>query len=529
VNDDGYGRSADMRLHDLRRDELGMRPRPPVLTSYVDPEYAMESADDEDEAFAASGPILVAALDAQPRVGLIPGALITIVLTVVNDGTLAAYNVAANLALPVGTTYRAGTLTLDGTRGNDVIASALFENGSNLGTIEPGARRTLIVKLLVEAGVGDIVLSPHLTAAAGAVLGLRAMRLKRTEPSTRGVAAGRAFYELDEVEITSEEFVAEAKAPAGAPSPATITVLQPPEYPPLVIAVAPNELAFVVEQPSTAGTQAIPSVRLAEDENLSAKFAVDKPATAVAEAHAEPAARPVAPPRIESVRSSDEPLSVMGKDGPILIVRLDHKRLAALNRLFSGPSLGTIAHYLLLNALAVTDPLPGDGVDGSIAAFVAQQEQLLSRALITTRLGKSPAPDRISAPLPPFPPRISTHLDLRLVDAVTPGEIMLVRALSTSDLIDLQRTVWGDDAAPFQRATLLFVGLCANDLVVEDERERRNAGKALTEYAALATDEIGRIFQRATLGRAPVPFRPTDSSFDDAARTVLEALGAALP
>jgi hypothetical protein len=54
--------------------------------------------------------------------------------------------------------------------------------------------------------------------------------------------------------------------------------------------------------------------------------------------------------------------------------------------------------------------------------------------------------------------------------------------------------------------------------------DRRAAGKALSAYAAQAPEEIGRVFARAKLSRAPVPFRPTDSDFDEAARTVLTAL-----
>jgi len=228
--------------------------------------------------------------------------------------------------------------------------------------------------------------------------------------------------------------------------------------------------------------------------------------------------------RIESVRSSEEHVFVTGLGGPVLTVRLDRKRLATLNGLFSGPSLGTIAHYLVLNALAATHPLPGERGDDSLAAFVAHQEQLLSRALIATRLGKNPAPDSISAPLPAFPPRIAAYSDRRPVEACGAGEIMLVRALAMSDVIALRGIIADEGAAPFCRAAQLFVGLCSKDIVGGIERERRQVRTLLTEYAALASEEIGRIFEPGKLGRAPVPFRPTDPSFDEAARRVLAAL-----
>jgi hypothetical protein len=148
--------------------------------------------------------------------------------------------------------------------------------------------------------------------------------------------------------------------------------------------------------------------------------------------------------------------------------------------------------------------------------------------LIATRLGKNPAPDSVSAPLPPFPPHVKAHGDLRPIGAVPAGEIMLVRALTPGDIDALTRTVANDAAAPFLRAAMLFVGLCADDVAIIGERERRIAGKALTDYAAMATDEISRIFLQAKVSRAPAPFRPTDAGFDEAARGVLSALGIAL-
>ncbi|MFN2462003.1 MAG: hypothetical protein ABR591_15200, partial [Candidatus Velthaea sp.] len=80
-------------------------------------------------------------------------------------------------------------------------------------------------------------------------------------------------------------------------------------------------------------------------------------------------------------------ISVRGAGGPVLTVTLDHKRLTSLRSLFGSRSLGMIAHYLVLNALATTDTLPGDGDAAELRRFVSAQEQLLSRALIATRLG----------------------------------------------------------------------------------------------------------------------------------------------
>src|SRR5450631_3854918 len=238
-----YGRSADMRLHDLARDALGMPPRPIVSTFHIDAAQVADEAEADEGAFIASKAVLIAALDAQPRISLIPGALITIVLTVVNDGTITARNVRAILALPANTTYRDGTFAIDGKLGSDESANELLANGTNIGDIVPGARRTVVLKLVIEAGLGDIALSPHLNAADAAVLGLRAMMLKRAMPSATGIVAERPFYEPDEDELASEAPLRES---VNTP---TMTVLQPFEFPPILIAVPENEPAFVVATP----------------------------------------------------------------------------------------------------------------------------------------------------------------------------------------------------------------------------------------------------------------------------------------
>jgi hypothetical protein len=184
-----------------------------------------------------------------------------------------------------------------------------------------------------------------------------------------------------------------------------------------------------------------------------------------------------------------------------------------------------IGHYLLLNALAAKDALPGDGPDESIATFVANQEQLLSRALVATRLGKTPLPESVGAELPTFPPALPPHTGATQLAEPGPGQAMLVRALSMSELDYLQRAISNAKSAPFLRTAQLFVGLCANDAVTTAATDRRETQIALTAYAALATAEFGRIFLRARLSRAPSLFRATEPSFDEAARTVLATLG----
>ena len=227
---------------------------------------------------------------------------------------------------------------------------------------------------------------------------------------------------------------------------------------------------------------------------------------------------------VEEAVPVEEGIFVTGRGGPMLTVRLDRKRLATLTRLFSGQNLGMIGHYLVLNALAATDPLPGDASDTTIATFIAQQEQLLSRALITSRLGKVPSPESLAAELPQFPPELTLHAERCQFEAPPPGEALLVRAFQTNEIAFLERTIASEKTSPFLAASRLFVGLCARDAVVEADDVRRSVRDALSAYAALATAEITRIFLRAKLSRTPVPLKTTDRAFDETARTLLAAL-----
>jgi uncharacterized repeat protein (TIGR01451 family) len=653
MSDERYDRSADMRLLELQREALGVPRRVIDSISYTDPDPLPDTLGAEPESYAQSGTILIAATDARPRTALIPGALVTISLSVANDGDAAATNVRMSLPLPVDTSFRPGTLTIDGVPGGDDVAAEFFANGIVVGDIGPGTRTAVSVKLVVELGRNDIILSPQLSAAAGAIVGLRAMRLTRDKTVGRGLPVERPFYESDE-----QEHLVEPLAPA-TPQP-TITVLQPREYPPTIVPAASTEVPSTIFRPvapiepkpvstvlnpvGPAGTTIKPVVPpAAVAKTLAAVTEIVKPVAPVAAVvqpvtplpavlkpvvpvasiadllvPAREAAKPVAPvaavvkpptpvapkpaapvaatpvgpvvakpiktvaqkpvpvakplapsvhakavtkhvadekpppkprakpkpkskskaelqvvealprPKIEVVRSVDDRISFAAQGGPILAVRIDRRRLATLTGLFSGASLGMIAHYLVLNALAARDPLPGDGTDTSIAAFVASQEQLLSRALITTRLGKTPASDSVGAALPAFPPPLATHADRRGIDTPPPGQAMLFRAFQPSEVSFVQRMLSNESAAPFMRAAQLFIGLCANDVALPDEAERRRVAVALTAYAALATAEISRIFLNAKQSGMPALFKATESSFDDAARTVLNALAGAI-
>jgi len=465
MNDERFDVSADMRLVELQRKALGVDA---PTSTWSRSRHDLPHAGAEEAPPPQLGTILIATLDAQPRAGLIPGALISVAIAIVNDGNEAGKEVRLALPLPFDTAYRPGTLTIDGGVAGDDAAAELFAEGLALAPIGPAERRTVTVKILVDAGLSDITIGPHVFASGGAVVGPGAVSLRRGPAPSTPAAPERPFYESDAEEAAHEAHEAKESPPEPAP---LVAVLQPREMPP------PPEPPPAVLAPAEIAVSGISA-------------------------------------------------AVRGNGGPVLTVTLDRKRIAALRALFGERSLGMIAHYLVLNALAATIPLPEDGEGGSLAAFVSAQELLLSRALIATRLGKTPSPESIAAPLPDFPPSVRNRDDIAMLALSGSGdELRLVRAFKTSEIVFLGHMLANTDAPPFLRVAQLFVGLCVNDIATVDGAARRRLGTLLGSYTALAAGEINRIFLRAKLTRTAAPFKETEPAFDDAARAVLDELG----
>ncbi|GAC1403309.1 MAG: hypothetical protein NVSMB64_04800 [Candidatus Velthaea sp.] len=470
MNDEGFEQSADMRLVDLQRQALGIAA---PQAAWQRNTHDLPHAPSGEPQPAQRGIVLVATVDAQPRSGLIPGALVSIGCAIVNDGDTPADGILVTISLPFETGYRAGTLAIDGAPAPDARAAELFANGLLLGPAGRGERRTIAFKLLVDAGLDALTIAPHVESAGGAIIGPGAIRLTRgTALAPAATHAERPFYEPDPIEAALD---LEPLPPPAAES--RITIVQPAELPP--------PPAREPEAVSTAPPPPIPEAPIPE-------------------------------------------ATIRGSDGPVLTVTLDRKRLDSLRALFGGRSLGMIAHYLVLNALATSVPLPGDGEAAELAAFIGIQERLLLRALVATRLGKPPTPDSVAAPLPPFPPRLRSRTDAPALPQPA-AALVLARAYTESEIVFIGRMVGNSDASLFLRAAQLFVGLCANDIAIVEGAVRRRTATVMSSYAALAAAEINRIFLRAKLTRAPALFKETEPAFDAAAKSVLDALHEVMP
>jgi uncharacterized repeat protein (TIGR01451 family) len=514
MNDDWFELSADMRLLELQRPNSVAPGERRWLRSRPD----MPFAPVEVEEPVVHGTILMVGFDAQPRTGLIAGAVLTVTLALTNDGDAPADDVRAHLTLPVDARFQPGSLVIDGVPAPNETADAFFGEGFNLGTVAPKARRSLFARLFLEAGIEPLVLVAAVVARPpSAVLGPHALRLSRTAPPAPAHVPERPFYELDAEEEALED-------PIAVPPPRLVTVLQPAELPPpperepvAAETVVPSEaVRLPVFTPTSSFTPAsAPIPPPAPDQAVPARPVI--PSTPVAPATSAMSTAPAA-----------ARLSVTAHDAGVLTVLIDRKRYAALAALFTGRSLGMTAHYLVLNALAVRDPLPGDGDATEIGDFLMVQERLLSRALIATRLNRPIETESLAAALPVFPPPTAARSGQIEIEPGV-GGVRLIRAFRKSESDFIRRIVENESAHPFLRATQLFVGMCASDAALANTAMRSRLSTALAAYAATATAEINRIFLRTKLSHRPQLFKESDAGIDTCARNVLEALDAALP
>ena len=197
-----------------------------------------------------------------------------------------------------------------------------------------------------------------------------------------------------------------------------------------------------------------------------------------------------------------------------------------LAALFLGQrSLGMIAHYILLAALATVEPVDGDGDDHALATFVDAQNERLSRALIFARLGREIDPETVAVALPAFPPSapaFSVPIPVTRISDDTDG-LPLYRGFRESEIALLTRTVANAELPPFMRGIEILVGTCARGIAVGGS-EGRACEHELREYASMAHAEVNRLFVLARLTRRSALFPPVSEGFDERAQRLIARL-----
>jgi uncharacterized repeat protein (TIGR01451 family) len=223
---------ADMRLLGRRRATLG-------LAVAGEPIRAILDADDELEGFDAPkrGAVLLLDITAVPNDGVIPGAIVTLALSVTNDGDSDADETVVAVPLPGGVTYRPGSFVRDGHAQYDDVAESFFGAGLSIGTLAAKTRATFVWKLAVRLGQSPLLIAPSARAGNAAIAGGRQLRIgRKAVVGTTAFAAPLPsmpkpyvptelpvkilpFYELDPEEELVHEAADAALSPSVEPRP----------------------------------------------------------------------------------------------------------------------------------------------------------------------------------------------------------------------------------------------------------------------------------------------------------------------
>jgi hypothetical protein len=225
-----FERDADSRLLERRRtSELGLVPQAPSR-SRTPAQFGAESIRDEDAPVTTPRPAgLSLTLDARPQRELIPGALVTLVAAVANDGELPAKDVRVRLALPLEAEAVAGSFARDEIA---IDGEALLGEGLMIGTIAPGAaaRVRLAAQILPGTEPLDVIASAFAPGVPS--VGAPTLRLHR-RAAHMAYAQPKPFYELEDGEVDEElaagEDVSETHVLVDAVSDALAVPAVPPD------------------------------------------------------------------------------------------------------------------------------------------------------------------------------------------------------------------------------------------------------------------------------------------------------------
>lgn len=491
-NEPDFEISADMRLIELQRISLGLAT--PELTSWqtrLAPEPGAITAE-ESSAPAGRSAVLAIQASATPKAGIIPGAVVTVTLSIANEGAASARKVAVIVPIPAGAGYRPGSFVQDGRAMTDESADLFFHDGLDIGEIPPGGRSTFVWKLGVRLGNSALLVIPTVRAGGAAIVGARNLKIERKAKSLAAFATEleRAdpalyapkplipveipadelpFYELDEEETIVHEAANAALSPA-RPQP-----LAEPEAP-----VAETQAPVVEPEP------------------------VPEP---------EPQPEPVAAPVREAV---------------MLYGRFDRATIAFFERTFNGSKVPTIlSHCIFGSALACATDAKGNDTLG-LKRHLDAQSQVLHRMQLHERLGKKEPIAEYAGELVADLQSIRTS---PIEEPATPKDVVLLQTELSEPTLAVLAKINEDRARwDFVKARQLTLALQAQRVagIASDSAAGAVLENALRVYAQTAMTTLQKLFVRLRIDRTTGVLFQTDAQLDAAARAVVTAFGQAV-
>ena len=498
--DPDFDASADMRLVDLQRAALGV---PSHERGAWESSAQLEGGviAEQPMAHLATAVIAVEAT-ANPASEVIPGAIVTIGLSITNEGAATARKVKVTVPLPGGVAYRNGSFVRDGQPLLDDAAEELFTVGTLISQIGVKTRVTFLWKIGVRLGNKPLVIAPVVSAEDGAVIGAEPVLISRKEgaQSTFATEVVRVdpalyvkedlpIYELDEEEVI--EYEATESALSSISPKSAIRPDQPEPAPP-------------PDQPAPVQEPGVPAIE------------PEMPVPPEQPPDIEPtAAEPVAPAR-ESAR---EAVALAGQ--------IDRPSIAYFERIFTGTKPPTLLnHFILGGALACTRSLRGDDLAG-LKTHLDAQGQLLQRIVLHEKLGKK-------EPIGEYAGTMLARVDRFTPQPFTPLPVpedrntaLLYVELDGPTLGVLQKMQEESTRWDFTKARQLTLALQARSVIADASAEKIEAADAaLRSYAQTASMQLQRFFVRMRLDRTTGLLFAHDDALDNAARVLISALAA---
>lgn len=473
--------SADMRLLELHRGALGLPPRERLAwESHAVTEGGLPVAQKEPE--PGRTPVLSVEATAFPADGVIPGAVVTLALSVANEGAAAANDIVAGAPLPGGAAYRPGSFVWNGRSTYDEVAESFFNAGLPIGALAPGDRSTFQWKIGVRLGTKPIVVAPQVSAKNAAVVGARPVVVGRKDQPTTAFAGD----------------VAQAEAAIYEPKP-----------------------LIAVDIPATD----LPIYELDEEEEL-IYAATDATLSATAPPKFEEPAPPEPEPEPEVLPVTVQAENV--RERVVLYGSFDRATVAFFERVFLGTKPpGILQHCIFGGALACT--LDAQGNDpADLKRHLDGQSNILHRIVLHEKLGKK-------EPISEYAGQLLAELGrLVPVPIVTPGwgqkgTLTLVSELSDPTRVVIAKLADERDRWDFVKARQLTLALQAQTVAGHLEPGLQSQiAAALQAYAQTSVTALQKLFVRIRIDRTTGLLFQNEPALDAAAKAVVAALAAAL-
>ena len=515
-----FDRDADTQLLDRRRrEELGLVPHV-ARASSTPARFGPESMVVDDAPPAPRSAMLRVALDARPERELIPGAIVTVVATVHDDGDAPAGDVVLRIAVP----HECETLPNSFARGEaPVDGDALLGEGLRIETIDAGDAVRVRFAMRVLSGTGPLDVIASASAPGVPTIAAPALRLTR-RAGHAAFDAPRPFFEL-ETDETDDALTAVA-APAPEP-PRTVDMTVDEPAAPVVVAPAAVSVPEAVVVPEVVVAEpyapAIVIVKRAPEppvpEPVIAEPVVAEPVVAepvVTEpAKPEPAA-PQKPPRAR--KPVVRPNKPAESERPYVLARtLDDEDVSALERMFGGDVPHGLAALALLSSVAAVDTPLGEAL--GIRAFARAVATAVPRALIAARMNR---------PVPPVVTRESLDTIRAMADA--PNDPypqyfpLLVTRLDERELLALRSVLERDLDDELLRGVQVLLAVAPRALEGVKSRATTSARDAMAEYRVAAGAWLMRVTVRRAVDRRYDPLTAADASLHEAGRRLVTAL-----